>query len=103
MFFLVDGHEQNHQKALRGQSVHVFCYPSSPLTRACPASNCYALSIDGVCIRVAFGTLCEQFLRECGLPVPSVLRVPATLPVGLKLDVKYLKHGKTARTLFSRS
>ena len=39
-FFLVNGHEQNHQKATRVQNVHVFWYPSSPLTRACPASNC---------------------------------------------------------------
>ena len=65
MFSLVDGHEQNHQKAFRGQSGYVFCHPSSPLTRACPASNCYALSIDDVCIGI-----------------------PAMLPVDLKLDVR---------------
>ena len=39
---------------------------------------------------VVFGILCEQLLRERGLPVPRVLGVPATLPIGLKLDLKHL-------------
>ena len=52
MFSLVDGHEQNHHKALSRQSIYVFCHPSSPLTRACPASNCYALSTDDDCIGI---------------------------------------------------
>lgn len=42
--------------------------------------------------------LCEQFLRERGLQVPNVLGVPAWLPAGLKIDLKYLKDWVAART-----
>ena len=39
--------------------------------------------------------LCEQFLR--------VLGVPASLPAGLKLDLKYLKDWAAARTRVTSS
>ena len=47
--------------------------------------------------------LCEQFLRERVLQFPKVFGVPASLPAGLKLDLKYLKDWTAARTRVTSS